>query len=68
MSFYEQLAQTFPEGDVPPYDVVLIVPAQAFKQEWREQLQKENVQIFTNSYNGRICFFLRKKSPQSNSI
>ncbi|MBS7637045.1 hypothetical protein KEJ37_06940 [Candidatus Bathyarchaeota archaeon] len=66
MGLYEELSQTYPLEDIYPYGLVLIVPKEVFKSEWESTLKNENVQIYTNSYNGRICFFLRKKEDGQN--
>ena len=58
---FEELSETFPAEIVEPYGEVLIVPAKAFKPEWRSMLEAEGVQIYTNAYRGQVCFFLRKK-------
>lgn len=67
-SLYEQLSQTFPVEDVHPYGSVLVVPKEAFRSEWESQLRSEGIQIYTNSYNGRVCFFLRKKNSNSETL
>jgi hypothetical protein len=59
---FEELSETFPAEVVEPYGEVLIVPAKAFKPEWRSMLEAEGVQIYTNAYRGQVCFFLRKKA------
>lgn len=65
MGLYEELSQTFPSESIHPYGVVVIVPKEVFKGEWESQLKAEGVQIYTNSFNGRVCFFLRKKNSES---
>jgi len=68
MGLFEQLSQTYPNEFVEPYGEVLVVPSKAFKQEWREQLENEGVQIYSNAFRGQACFFLRKKAQaQPNS-
>jgi len=59
---FEELSETFPAEVVEPYGEVLVVPAKAFKPEWRSMLEAEGVQIYTNAYRGQVCFFLRKKA------
>jgi len=61
MGLFEELTQSFPFEVVEPYGEVVVVPVKAFKEEWRRQLENENVQIYTNAYRGMACFFLRKK-------
>ena len=58
---FEELSETFPAEVVEPYGEVLVVPAKAFKPEWRSMLEAEGVQIYSNAYRGQVCFFLRKK-------
>ena len=65
MGLFEELAETYPLEDVHPYGLVLVVPHSSFKGEWKPILESEGVQIYTNSYNGRVCFFLRKKNSNS---
>ncbi|MEM3701002.1 MAG: GcrA family cell cycle regulator [Candidatus Bathyarchaeia archaeon] len=65
MGLFEELTQSFPLEDVYPYGLVLVIPKEAFQNEWETQLKNEGVQVYTNSYNGRICFFLRKKDDVS---
>lgn len=61
MGLFEELSQTFPSEVIEPYGEVLVVPCKSFKNEWRSQLEAEGVQIYTNSFMGQVCFFLRKK-------
>ncbi|MEM3699698.1 MAG: hypothetical protein QXL57_02375 [Candidatus Bathyarchaeia archaeon] len=65
MGLYEELCESFPLEDIHPYGFVLIVPKEVFRSEWESQLKSEGVQIYTNSYNNRVCFFLRKKNTNS---
>jgi transposase len=65
MGLFEMLSQTFPSEVVEPFGEVVIVPVKAFKEEWRRQLENENVQIYTNAYRGQACFFLRKKADKA---
>ena len=61
MGLFEELSQIYPLEIVEPYGEVLIVPNKAFKPEWKERLEAENVKIYANSYMGKTCFFLKKK-------
>ncbi|MEM0058133.1 MAG: hypothetical protein QXG09_04625 [Candidatus Bathyarchaeia archaeon] len=65
MSLYEQLAESFPEDFVEPYGVCLIIPPQAFKSEWAEQLKAENCSVFQSALNNRMVFLVRKKNSVS---
>jgi len=61
MGLFEELSQIYPLEIVQPYGEVLIVPNKAFKPEWKERLEAENVKIYANAYRGQTCFFLKKK-------
>lgn len=65
MGLYELLSQSYPEENVEPYGLCLIIPHSHFKHEWMEQLKGEGCQVFTQSYNGKVCFFIRKKQSQN---
>ena len=62
MSLFKELSQIYPLEVVEPYGEVLVVPNKAFKPEWKERLEAENVKIYANAYRGQACFFLRKTS------
>ncbi|MEM0058660.1 MAG: hypothetical protein QXG09_07335 [Candidatus Bathyarchaeia archaeon] len=68
MSLYEQLAESFPEDFVEPYGVCLIIPIQAFRSEWAEQLKAENCSVFQSALNNRMVFLVRKKNSNSQSV
>ncbi|MBS7659534.1 hypothetical protein KEJ28_02415, partial [Candidatus Bathyarchaeota archaeon] len=61
MGLFEELSRVYPLENVHPYGLVLIVPNSAFKPEWKPVLEAEGVQIYTNAYDGKVCFFLRKR-------
>jgi len=61
-SLYEQLKETWPCEVVEPYGMVLIIPAKVFRNEWREQLEKEGAKIYSQGYHGETCFFLKANS------
>ena len=65
MGLYEQLAQNFPEDFIEPFGSCLIIPIQAFKSEWAEQLKAENCSVFQSSLNNRMVFLVRKKNSNS---
>ncbi|MEM1674281.1 MAG: GcrA family cell cycle regulator [Candidatus Bathyarchaeia archaeon] len=66
MGLFEELIGKYPLEDVPPLGSCLIIPANEFKSEWEERLKAEGCKIFSQSYNGRICFFVRPpKQAQS---
>ncbi|MEM2385874.1 MAG: GcrA family cell cycle regulator [Candidatus Bathyarchaeia archaeon] len=65
MPLFEELAQTFPVEVVEPFGEVLVIPVKAFREEWRSQLQNENVQIYLSGYRGQSCFLLKKKAVPS---
>ncbi|MEM3566806.1 MAG: hypothetical protein QXK18_08080 [Candidatus Bathyarchaeia archaeon] len=65
LSFYEELAQSFPEDYVEPYGTCLIIPPQAFKSEWVEKLKAENCSVFQSALNNRMVFLVRKKNSNS---
>jgi len=60
MSLYEELKASFPEENVEPFGSCLIIPENVFEKEWENQLKQEGLQVFSQSYNGRVCFFVRK--------
>ncbi|MEM3580425.1 MAG: hypothetical protein QXH40_00050 [Candidatus Bathyarchaeia archaeon] len=68
MSFYEELAQSFPEDYVEPYGACLIIPPQAFKSEWAEKLKAENCSVFQSALNNRMVFLVRKKNSSSQGV
>ena len=65
-SLYDQLSQSFPLENVSPFGEVLVIPTKAFREEWRDQLKAERVKIYSQSFNGQSCFFLRKNNQNKN--
>jgi len=66
LGLFEELTSKYPLEDVPPLGRCLIVPSGEFQPEWEERLKAEGCKIFSQSYNGRICFFVRPpKQAQS---
>ncbi|MEM3873868.1 MAG: hypothetical protein QXU45_01880 [Candidatus Bathyarchaeia archaeon] len=66
MGLYEQLSLSFPEEQTV-FGVCLLVPHNAFKPEWNEQLKAEGVKVFQQSYNGKLFFFLKKADGNNQS-
>ena len=65
MGLFEELAHSFPSEVVSPYGEVLIIPCKAFKSEWKESLEAEGVKIYSQGFNGEMCFFLKKGNPNA---
>jgi len=59
-SLFQKLQETYPTENLQPYGLITIVPAKAFKDEWKEKLEAEDVKIYTNNYGSQVCFFLKK--------
>jgi transposase len=67
-SLFTMLTESYPCKNIPPYGMVTVVPLKAFKEEWRSQLDKEGIRLYSTSYAGMTCFLLRKpSSPNSQS-
>ena len=68
MGLFEELAHSFPSEVVSPYGEVLIIPCKAFKSEWRQKLENEGVKIYSQGFNGEMCFFLKKRNQNESEV
>lgn len=66
MGLYETLSKQFLQREVEPYGSVLIVPSKLFKNEWQNELSREDIRVYQGAYDGQTCFFL--KAPTQNNI
>lgn len=57
--------ESFPEENISPFGLCLVIPPQSFREEWREQLKSEGCSIFSQAYNGRIVFMVKRKDNQN---
>lgn len=60
MPFLDQLKETWPIENIEPFGEVVVIPAKAFKEEWKEQLL--SVKIYAQAYHGEACLFLKEKN------
>ncbi|MEM3551658.1 MAG: hypothetical protein QXV01_11280 [Candidatus Bathyarchaeia archaeon] len=67
MGLYEILSESFPEENTV-FGLCLLIPHSAFKPEWNEQLAKEGVKVFQQSYNGKMFFFLKKSNSNNQTV
>ena len=68
MGLYEELAQSFPVEMVSPFGEVLIISSKVFKSEWRQKLENEGVKIYSQGFNGEMCFFLKKRNQNESEV
>lgn len=66
-SLFAKLQETYPTEIVAPYGEVMVIPAKAFKNEWKEKLEAEGVKTYVTSHAGQACFFLRKVEQRKQS-
>ncbi|MBS7616235.1 hypothetical protein KEJ45_03435 [Candidatus Bathyarchaeota archaeon] len=64
MPLFEQLAEKFGLKQIDPFGTVVPVPSKDYMNMWTSQLDSEGVQILQGRLDGKVCFFLRKKSNQ----
>jgi len=65
---FEELCEKFPTKVVNPFGEVLIIPSRSFKNEWKERLEAEEIQMFMSNYGSQSCFLLRKKKQESSPV
>lgn len=70
LSLLDQLKETWPIQDVPPFGSVVVIPNKAFKPEWKEQLQNEGVKIYAQALHNEAYLFLKANSvkPEESDI
>ena len=68
MGLFEDLKEAWPTEDVSPYGLVVIIPTKIFKGEWRQKLENEGVKIYSQSFHGETCFFLKKRNQNEAEV
>jgi hypothetical protein len=58
-NLYDQLKQRFSEKILVPHGHVIAVPDYRFDQKWIKQLEDQGCEVFSQSYEGQVFFFIK---------
>jgi len=61
----EVLKGRFPIEIVNPYGEVLVVPSRLFQPDWEAELKRQGLKVYTSSFNGEACFFIKQGDPKN---